>query len=124
MNWTANHDVSDAMADDSAAHNRLKLQSLIAEATTDSVDESDEHTGLLGMIREEVACPFRARVHGEEVECVRFQWPKKGYGLNAVCRTRSGKSRIVDIGDLEWVDPRPAGYQWIEAYFAWRSLLV
>jgi hypothetical protein len=124
MSWTSYHDVSDHAAADSADSNRLKLQALIAEATTDSVDESDEHTGLLGMIREEVACPFRARVRGEDVECLRFQWPKKGYGLNAVCRTRTGKNRIVDIGDLEWVDPRPAGYQWIEAYFAWRSLLV
>ena len=37
---------------------------LIDEATTDSNDESDEHAGLLGMIREEVACPFRARTAG------------------------------------------------------------
>ena len=124
MNLTGHHDVSDAAAIGSGDHDRLKLQALIAEATADSVDESDEHTGLLGMIREEVVCPFRVLVRGEEVECVRFQWPKKGYGLNAVCRTRIGNTRIVDIGDLQWVDPRPAGYQWIEAYFAWRSLLV
>ena len=124
MNWTTYHDVSDPLTGDSAEHSRSRLKVLIAEATADSVDESDEHTGLLGMIREEVACPFRARLRGEEVECTRFQWPKKGYGLNAVCRTRSGKMRIVDIADLEWAEPRPAGYQWIEAYFAWRSLLV
>ena len=96
---------------------------MIDEATTDSNDESDEHAGLLSMIRDEVVCPFAARVQGEDVDCVRFEWPKKGYGLNAVCRTRKGKMRIVDIAALEWLEPRPGGYEWIEAYFAWRELV-
>lgn len=69
---------------------------MIDEATTDSNDESDEYAGLLSMIQEEVVCPFLIRVQGEDVECVRFEWPKKGYGLNAVCRTRKGKTRIVE----------------------------
>ena len=124
MNWTMYHDASDSIDKLSDEHNRSRVQSLIAEATADSIDESDEHTGLLGMIREEVACPFRARFRGEDVECLRFEWPKKGYGLNAVYRTRMGKTRTVDIGNLEWVNPLPAGHQWIEAYLAWRSLLV
>jgi hypothetical protein len=75
------------------------------------------------MIREEVPCPFRARLDGEDVECLRFEWPKKGYGLNAVCRSRKGKTYIIDICDLEWIDPLPENYQWIEAYFAWRDLV-
>ena len=91
------------------------------KATTGSNDESDEYAGLLGMIREEVACPFRARIQGEDVECIRFDWPKKGYSLNAVCQTRKGKTRIVDISLLEWPDLLPEGHQWIEAYLAWRE---
>jgi hypothetical protein len=74
------------------------------------------------MIREEVVCPFQARVAGEEVECVRFAWPKNGYGLNAVCRA-NGKTLVVDIGKLEAIDPLPKGHEWIDAYFAWRDLL-
>ena len=35
-----------------------KLRALIDQATGDSVDESDEHAGLLSVIREEVVCPF------------------------------------------------------------------
>src|ERR1700723_2633103 len=89
-----------------------KLRALIDRATSDSIDESDEHAGLLSMIREEVVCPFRARVSGEEVECVRFEWPKNGYGLNAVCKSK-GKTLVVDISMVEG----------IEAYFAWRDLL-
>jgi hypothetical protein len=100
------------------------LRALIDQATTDSVDESDEHAGLLGMIREEVACPFPARVGGDEVECLAFEWPRNGYGLNVVCRSRNGEDRIVDIAKLELVDPLPEGHEWIEAYLAWRELVV
>jgi hypothetical protein len=123
MDWKARHGISGVLAESSMRSNPSRIQALIDEATTDSNDESDEHAGLLGMIRQEVTCPFPARVHGEAVECVRFEWPKKGYGLNALCRTRTGKTRVVDIADLEWIDPLPNGYQWIEAYFAWRELV-
>ena len=99
-----------------------KVRALIDRATSDSVDESDEHAGLLSMIREEVVCPFRARVGGEEVECVRFEWPKNGYGLNAVCLAK-GETLVVDIAMLEGIDPLPKGHEWIEAYFAWRDLV-
>jgi hypothetical protein len=97
---------------------------LIAEATTDSNDESDEHCGLLGMIREEVHCPFNVQLDGENVECLRFEWPRKGYGLNAVCRDSKGKVGTVDITALEWTDPKPDGYKWIEAYLAWREWMA
>ena len=107
----------------SARYSHSELRALIDEATTDSNDESDEYAGLLGMIREEVACPFRARFQGEEVECTRFEWPKKGYCLNAVCHTRKGNTRIVDIGLLEWPELPPSGHKWIEAYLAWRNLM-
>jgi hypothetical protein len=99
-----------------------KIRALIDQATSDSIDESDEHAGLLSMIREEVACPFSARIAGEPVECVRFDWPKNGYGLNAVCKSKA-KTHVVDISMLEWVEPRPKGHEWIEAYFAWRDLV-
>ncbi len=121
MNWTADQTTLSHAAGKSIRFNHARLRALIDEATSDSNDESDEHAGLLGRIREEVACPFWARVQGENVECVRFEWPKKGYGLNVICRGQKGKLRTVDIGSLEWTDPLPQGYEWIEAYFAWRK---
>ncbi len=108
---------------DSIRFDRSELRALIDEATTDSVDESDEYVGLLGMIREEVTCPFRARIQGEDVECTRFEWPKQGYTVNAVCQTKRGKTRVVDISLLELPDSRPEGYKWVEAYLAWRELM-
>jgi hypothetical protein len=118
-NW---HVGNSATLDPAPSRSDTKLRALIDQATSDSVDESDEHAGLLSMIREEVVCPFRARVAGEEVECVRFEWPKNGYGLNAVCKTK-GNTLVVDIGMVEGIEPLPKGHEWIEAYFAWRDLL-
>ncbi len=123
MSLTTQESRSGLAAKASVTYDRSKLRALIDEATTDSNDESDEHAGLLGMIREEVSCPFRARIQGEEVECTRFEWPKKGYSLNAVCQTRKGRTRIVDISLLEWPDSLPDGHEWIEAYLAWRELI-
>ncbi|MBV8488619.1 MAG: hypothetical protein JO161_10105 [Planctomycetaceae bacterium] len=123
MNKTADRPKLSRASGESARLDANRLRALIDQATSDSYDESDEHAGLLGMIREEVACPFRARVQGEDVECVRFEWPKVGDGLNAICRSQKGKSRTVDIGSLEWTDPLPKGHEWIEAYLAWRKLV-
>jgi hypothetical protein len=96
MNLTMRKDATAFGVNTSARFDHARIRALIDEATTDSNDESDEYAGLLSMIQEEVVCPFLIRVQGEDVECVRFEWPKKGYGLNAVCRTRKGKTRIVE----------------------------
>ena len=123
MNWNWQRGKSATLDVAAGEQNRGKLRALIAQATSDSFDESDEHAGLLSMIREEVACPFRARLAGEEVDCLRFEWPRNGYGLNAVCKSPSNKTEVVDIRALEWLEPRPRGHEWIEAYFAWRDLV-
>jgi len=121
MSWNWHLGRTKTLDPPSTRLDRKRLRALIDQATDDSVDESDEHAGLLSMIREEVACPFPARLDGEMVECARFEWPRNGYGLNAVCQLH-GKTRVVDIGKLEWVEPLPKGYEWIEAYFAWCQL--
>src|SRR6516162_10120633 len=99
-NWLPGHTTT--LDKTSTERDRNRLRALIDQATSDSVDESDEHAGLLSTIREEVACPFRARLHGEDVECIRFEWPKNGYGLNAVCKSHRG-TQVVEIRALEWV---------------------
>jgi hypothetical protein len=122
MSWNWYQEKAATLDASSTKHDRKRLRALIDQATNDSVDESDEHAGLLSMIREEVACPFPARIGGEDVECVRFEWPKNGYGLNAVCKNK-GTTQVVDIRVLEWIEPLPKGHQWIDAYFAWRDLI-
>jgi hypothetical protein len=122
MSWNWQQGKSATLTSGPNTSDNKKLRALIDQATGDSMDESDEHAGLLSMIREEVVCPFGARIAGEDVECISFEWPRNGYGLNAVCKSK-GKTLVVDISTLEWLEPRPQGHEWIEAYFAWRDLL-
>jgi hypothetical protein len=93
---------------------------LIEEATVDAYGEEEEHTGLLTMIDDNIVCPFRAKVIGEEIEVTALEWPPSGYGLMAVCEHK-GKTYHLDITALEWVKPRPKGFEWIAAYLAWRE---
>jgi Calcium binding len=97
-----------------------RLLELIEEATVDCYNEDEEHSGLLTMVQDNVVCPFRAKVIGEDVTVVDLEWPKSGYGLLAVCE-RNGKKHRVDIDSLEWVKPLPEGFEWIEAYLLWRG---
>jgi hypothetical protein len=99
---------------------RERIRELIKEATVDCYGEYEQHSGLLTMIEDEVVCPFRAKVIGEEVEVTGFEWPKEGFGLYAVCQ-RKGKKHRVDVNSLEWMNPKPKGFPWIEAYLAWRE---
>lgn len=100
--------------------NRARLNELITQATVDCYGEEEEHTALLTMIEEQVVCPFHAKVIGETVEVTRFKWPKSGYRMLAVCRHK-GRTYRVDTSSLEWIEPRPRGFEWIAAYQAWRK---
>jgi hypothetical protein len=122
MNWNLPLGRTATLDHTPAKPERTRLRAMIDQATRDSFDESDEHAGLLSTIRAEVVCPFPARLAGEEVECIRLDWPKKGYGLNAVCKSMA-KTQVVDISMLEFVEPLPNGHEWIEAFFAWRDLV-
>lgn len=100
--------------------NRARLDELIGEATVDCHGEEEEHTALLAMIEEQVVCPFRAKVIGETVEVTRFEWPKSGYGMLAVCRHR-GLEHRVDVNSLEWIEQLSEGFEGVAAYQAWRE---
>ena len=101
---------------------RKRLDELIEEAISDSNGPVEEHTGLMTMIEENVVCPFRARVIGEEIEVTALEWPSSGYGLVAVC-THKGNAYRIDITSLEWVKPLPRGFEWIAALLAWQDTL-
>jgi hypothetical protein len=123
MSWSWHGGRAATVEPQSARSGRHCIRALIDQATSDSVDQSDEHAGLLSTICDQVVCPFGARLGGESVECVRFERPRNGYGVNAICKSH-GKTLVVDVGKLEWVDPLPKGHEWIEAYFTWRDYLA
>lgn len=96
-----------------------RLSELIEEATIDAYGDEEQHTGLLTMIEDNVVCPFKAKLIGEVVEITDFVWPDSGLGLKVKC-THKGKTHLIDITSLEWTDPLPEGFEWIEVYFEWR----
>lgn len=110
------------MARKRSSQDRERLRALIEEATVDCYEQAEEHMGLVTMIEENVACPFPARVIGEDVEVVSLEAPGRGFGLNAVCRYK-GKEYRVDAGSLEWPKKKPEGFEWVEAYLAWTESL-
>ena len=110
------------MAKKARDEDRERLRALIQEATVDCYGETEEHMGLVTMVEENVACPFRAKVIGEDVEVVELRAPESGFGLDAVCRHK-GKDYRIDVGSLEWPKKKPEGFEWIEAFQAWRATL-
>jgi Calcium binding len=107
------------MAKKSTDKNRA-MQDLIEEATVDCNDDDEAHMGFLTMLEENVVCPFKAKVIGEEVEVVELRSREVGFGVDAVCRYK-GKDYRIDINSLEWIKQKPEGYEWVEAYQAWLS---
>lgn len=72
----------------------------------------------LTLIEENVVCPFRAKLIGETIEVTDFAWPESDLGLKVQCQYK-GKTYLIDITSLEWTNPLPEGFEWIEAYFEW-----
>ena len=76
----------------------------------------------MNLVEENVVCPFKAKVIGEEVEVVELHGPKTGFGIDAVCRYKD-KDYKIDVSSLEWPKKKPEGFEWIEAYQAWLALI-
>jgi hypothetical protein len=106
------------MAKKPSKADRARLEALIEEATVDCYNEDEQHVGFMTMIEDNVICPFKAKVLGEEVEVVELRGAKSGYGVDAVCRYK-GKDHRISIFSLEWPKQKPKGHEWVEAYQAW-----
>ena len=99
-----------------------RLEELIEEATVDCYDEEEQHTGLLTMIGDEVVFPFEAKVMGDVVQVMAMKWPDHGYGLQLTCE-KNGATYDIDVDSIEWMEPLPEGFEWIEAYLSWKRYL-
>lgn len=110
------------MPDKSFRTDPERLNELIEEATIDCYDEDEQHSGLLTMIEDNVVFPFEATVIGERVQITGMAWPDDGYGLQFTCE-KNGETYVIDAGSIEWAEPLPEGFEWIEAYFAWARYL-
>jgi hypothetical protein len=96
-----------------AAH----LDNLIAEATVDCHNESEEVTGIFTMMDENLAGPFKTTILGMEV-MVKEMDLNQADEIVAVCRRGRDRQR-VPVLDLPLPEPRPRGAEWIDAYRRW-----
>jgi hypothetical protein len=94
-----------------------KLDELIAEATVDAYDESEQTTGFYTMLEEHLAVPFKTEVLGVEVTVERIDMTEDEQ-IVAVCARDKSRQRIP-IADLPLPEPPPKGSEWIDAYRRW-----
>jgi hypothetical protein len=95
----------------------VRIEEMVAEAIVDCYNESEQRTGLLTMIQDRLALPFRTRVLGTEVTVEKVDF-NEGDEIVAFCRSGREKQKIP-ILDLPLPSPPPAGWEWIEAYRHW-----
>jgi hypothetical protein len=94
-----------------------RLDRLVEEAIIDAYGESEQRVGLLSMLQMNLACPFVTEVLGTAVSVERIDL-NDADEIVAVCR-RGRQRQLIPILDLRLVSPRPAGWEWIEAYRHW-----
>lgn len=90
---------------------------LIAEATVDAYNESEQRTGFLTMLEEHLDMPFEATILGVSVIVERVDVTDDDQ-IVAICR-RGRLQQAVPILELPLPTPRPAGTEWIDAYRRW-----
>lgn len=94
-----------------------KIKMLIEEATMDCYSDYECINGFACSLEDNLKFPFKARVVGEDIEVIGVEM--SGDEVIAVCE-RKGEKHSVNVMDLE-VDPdKVKGFEWIEAYRAWR----
>ncbi len=96
-----------------------KLEDLIEEATTDAYGESEQATGFLTMIEDNVGLPFETEVLGTPVSVIQFDIDDRDQVV-AICQ-RGGKKQTIHLAQLPLPSPPPPGSEWIEAYRYWRK---
>jgi uncharacterized Zn finger protein len=96
---------------------RDRLEQLIADATVDCYNASEECTGLFTMIEENLDIPFVTTVLGVAVTVTAIDITDSDR-IVAVCRRGRDLLRVALL-ELPMPDPRPEGAEWVDAYRHW-----
>lgn len=94
-----------------------RLEELVEEAIVDAYGDSEQRTGFLTMLEENLALPFETEILGVPVTVARIDLTDADE-IVAICR-RGRSQQTVPILDLPIPMPPPAGAEWIEAYRSW-----
>jgi calcium binding protein len=98
---------------------RARLAQMIKLAMVDAYGESEQVTGWLTMIEENLAMPFETVVLEVPVIVERVDL-NRSEQIVAICE-RGHKQQLLSILDLPLLTPPPDGAEWIEAYHCWRA---
>ncbi len=90
---------------------------MVEEAIVDAYGESEQAMGLFTMIEDNLKTPFETVILGVPVAVERVDL-NDGEDIVAICR-RGRERQAVPILDLPLPSPKPAGWEWIEAYRHW-----
>jgi len=93
------------------------LDRLIAEATVDCYNDSEEITGIFTALEGNLAVPFATALLGVEVTVERVDLNDVNE-IVAVCR-RGRENLRVPVLDLPLPKSKPRGAEWIDAYRRW-----
>ncbi len=96
---------------------KAELNRLIEEATVDCYNESEQATGLYTMIEDNLQLPFETEVLGVPVMVIGIDITEDDQ-IVAVCK-RGSQTQKISILNLPPPTPRPAGYEWVDAYRHW-----
>jgi hypothetical protein len=96
---------------------RSRIEAMIAEATVDCYNASEQSGGLFQMMEEKLVLPFKTSVLGVDVIVEKLDISPADE-IVAICRKDRHRVRIP-ILDLPLPQKRPAGAEWIEAYRYW-----
>ena len=94
-----------------------KLDRLIEEAVVDAYNESEQRTAFYTVLDENLDLPFQTEILGVKVIVARVDLTDTEE-IVAICR-RGHKRQTIPILDLPLPEPRPRGWEWIEAYRRW-----
>ena len=98
---------------------KTQIAEMIERATVDAYGDSEQITGWLTMIEENLAVPFETKVLTVPVTVERVDLDD-GEQIVAICR-RGRALQSLPIIDLPLPTPTPDGAEWIEAYRRWRA---
>ena len=98
--------------------NKAQLEALIAEATVDAYNTSEQAVGFFTMIEDNLRVPFETEILGAKAIVERVDITENDE-IVAVCR-RDSKRRRISILELPLPSPPPEGAEWIAALRYWK----
>lgn len=97
---------------------KAQLEALIAEATVDAYNDSEQAVGFFTMMEDNLRVPFETEILGIKAIVERVDITEND-GIVAVCK-REGKRQRISILELPLPSPLPEGAQWIAAFRYWK----